>query len=136
MLENLKIESRYDGFLFLAEAARNLLSIKSHHHKELELNLVVRGTISYVVAGQRFTFKRGTLLWLFPSQEHQLVDRSSDAQFFVAVFKRGLVARSSRSATYDGLRSNKTVADGVLHAWLRPESFDLIRKTMQVLLEG
>jgi methylphosphotriester-DNA--protein-cysteine methyltransferase len=136
MLENLKIGPRYNGFLYLAESARNLLSIKSHHHKELELNLVVQGTISYVVAGRRFTFKRGTLLWLFPSQEHQLVDCSRDAKFFVAVFKRNLIARACHSADYDGLRTHKTMADDVLHAWLVPESFDLIRKTMNSLLEG
>jgi len=136
MLENLKIAPRYHGLLYLAESARNLPSIKSHRHLELELNLVVQGTISYVVSGRRFTFKRGALLWLFPSQEHQLVDCSRDAKFYVAVFKRMLIGRVAGSADYRGLRGNKAIAHGVLHAWLRPESFDLIRKTMQALLEG
>src|SRR5271154_3284155 len=102
MLENLKIGPRYNGLLYLAESARNLLSIKSHRHKELELNLVVQGTISYVVSRRRFTFKRGALVWLFPSQEHQLVDRSRDAKFYVAVFKRNLIGRACRSADYAG----------------------------------
>ena len=80
MLEDLKLANRYDGLIYLVESARNPPTIKSHHHVELELNLVVRGTISYVLGERRFTFGRRTLLWLFPSQEHQLVDRSSDAQ--------------------------------------------------------
>jgi hypothetical protein len=56
MLENLKLGPRYDGFLFLAEAARNPPILKSHRHIELELNLVVSGHITYVVGGRRYTF--------------------------------------------------------------------------------
>lgn len=76
MLEDLKIGPLYDGFLYLVESAHNPPTLKSHHHVELELNLVVRGTISYVLEGQRYTFGRQTLLWFFPTQEHQLIDRS------------------------------------------------------------
>src|SRR2546427_757952 len=64
MLENLKLGKSYDGFLYLAESARNPPKLKSHHHIELELNLVVRGTITYVVSGRRFTFPARTLLLL------------------------------------------------------------------------
>ena len=88
MLEDLKLGGKYDGLIYLVESARNPPTIKSHHHVELELNLVVRGTISYVLGERRFTFGRRTLLWLFPSQEHQLVDRTSDAENYVAVFKQ------------------------------------------------
>jgi hypothetical protein len=37
---------------------------------------------------------------MFPSQEHQLVDRSNDAQYYVAVFKPELINKSCRSASY------------------------------------
>jgi hypothetical protein len=50
MLEDLKLGKGYDGFLYLAESTRNPPKLKSHHHVELELNLVVRGTITYVVS--------------------------------------------------------------------------------------
>ncbi|MDO8540774.1 MAG: AraC family transcriptional regulator [Opitutaceae bacterium] len=136
MLENLKLEPIYDGFLYLAESTRNLPSLKSHHHIELELNLVVRGGISYVVSGRRFTFERRTLLWLFPSQEHQLVDRTSDAQCYVAVFTPGLIARSCHSTIYEGLKRDNAGMDGVLHTRLEPETFDLVRKTMDALMKG
>src|SRR5687768_13889385 len=49
MLVRLKLRRIYDGFLYLAEAARNPPLLKSHHHVELELNLLVRGSITYVV---------------------------------------------------------------------------------------
>jgi AraC-like DNA-binding protein len=136
MLEDLKLANRYDGLIYLVESARNPPTIKSHHHVELELNLVVRGTISYVLGERRFTFGRRTLLWLFPSQEHQLVDRSSDAQNYVAVFKPRLIARSCRSATYEGLKRDTADVDGVLHTVLPVETFDLVRKTMDGLMEA
>lgn len=136
VLENLKLSRRYDGFLFLAESTRNPPKLNSHHHVELELNLVVRGSVTYVAGGQRFTFASRTLLWMFPAQEHQLVDRSDDAQYYVAVFKPELIRRSCRSKPYGDLRRKRATCDGVLHTRLEPEAFDLIRKTMDALMHG
>jgi len=135
VLEDLKLGSKYDGFLFLAESVRNPPWLGSHHHVELELNLVVNGSVTYVVGGRRFRFGRGTLLWMFPAQEHQLVDRSDDAQYYVAVFKPGLIRRSCHSRPYRDLRRKRIDCDGVLHALLDPNSFDLVRRTMDGLME-
>jgi AraC-like DNA-binding protein len=135
MLEKLKISPRYDGFLYLAETVRNPPKLKSHHHIELEMNLIVRGAITYVVGGRRFIFTSRTLLWLFPSQEHQLIDRSDDAQYYVAVFKPSLIARSCRTRTYEGLKRDTHGQEGILHTRLEPESFDLVRKTMDSLMQ-
>ena len=134
MLENLKLAPRFDGLIYLVESARNPPTIRSHHHVELELNLVVRGTISYVLGERRFTFPRRTLLWLYPSQEHQLVDRSSDAENYVAVFKPSLIARSCRSTAYEGLKRDRADVDGVLHTILPVDTFDLVRRTMDELM--
>ena len=135
VLEDLKLRPEYDGFLFLAESARNPSLLHSHHHRELEVNLVVRGKIAYVADGQRYSFSQRSLLWMFPSQVHQLVDRSPDAQYYVAVFKPELIARSCHSRSYAGLKRKKTTG-GVLHTVLDPESFDLMRRTMDSLMEG
>jgi AraC-like DNA-binding protein len=110
--------------------------LQSHHHIELEVNLIVRGTITYVVDGLRFSFSPRTLLWLFPEQEHQLVGRSANAQFYVAVFKPALIASSCRTATYDGLKRKTNELGGVLSTLLNPGSFDLIEKTMGSLMKG
>jgi AraC-like DNA-binding protein len=137
MLENLKLSDSYDGFLFLAEAARNPPVLRSHRHVELELNLVVQGSITYVVRGKRFTFGKRTLLWMFPAQEHQLVDRSSDAQYYVAVFKPDLIRAACRSAQYEELkRSNWKGVDGVLNTMLGPAAFDLVKRTMDTMMVG
>ncbi len=136
MLANLKLGKAYDGLLFLGESTRNPPTIKSHRHIELEMNLVVRGRITYVVRGRRFTFHPRTLLWLFPEQEHQLVDRSNDAQFYVAAFKPSLIARSCRTSAYQGLKRRRHERNRVLNTVLEPDSFDLIRKTMDSLMCG
>jgi methylphosphotriester-DNA--protein-cysteine methyltransferase len=136
MLADLKLDRQYDGLLYLAESARNVPKLESHHHEELELNLVVRGWITYVVRGRRFTFPARTLLWLFPEQEHQLVARSDDAQYYVAVFKPSLIAKSCRTPAYEGLKRGSLDRDGVLNTHLPPDTFDLIRKTMDSLMEG
>lgn len=136
MLENLKLGDRYDGFLFLAEAARNPPVLRSHRHVELELNLVVGGEITYVVRGRRFTFGKRSLLWMFPAQEHQLVDRTADAQYYVAVFKPELIRAACLSSRYDDLKRSNVKNEGVLHTVLEPAAFDLLKHTMDSLVVG
>jgi methylphosphotriester-DNA--protein-cysteine methyltransferase len=136
MLANLKLSRGYDGFLFLAESARNVPKLDSHHHVELELNLVVRGWITYVVGEQCFTFPSRTLLWLFPEQEHQLVARSADAQFYVAVFKPSLIAKTCRTPAYADLKRGNYQRWAALNTRLTPDAFDLIRGTMDSLMQG
>lgn len=134
MLQDLKLERQYDGFLYLAEARRNPPKLRSHHHVELELNLVVRGTITYVVGKRRLTFPARTLVWLFPEQEHQLVDATDDFQNYIAVFRPSLIRQACHTPRYEGLLKTRTEHDGVLHMMLEPETFDLVRKTMDSLM--
>ncbi len=136
MLQDLKLDPEYDGFLFLAESARNPPSLRSHHHAELELNLVARGTVAYITGEGRFTFGPRSLLWMFPAQEHQLVDRSNDAQYYVAVFKPDLINRSCRSAAYRGLKRKRAEPGSVVHTVLAPESFGFLRRMMDQIMEG
>jgi AraC-like DNA-binding protein len=136
MLEDLKIKPKYDGLLFLAESVRNPPKLHPHHHAELELNLVAEGAITYVVGEKCFTFTKRTLIWMFPSQEHQLVDRTDDAQIFVAVFKPEMIQRSCRSQAYSALRRKRTADNGVLYTVLDPDLFELTRKTMDSVMTG
>jgi AraC-like DNA-binding protein len=136
VFEDLKIGKGYDGFLYLVESTRNPPRLQSHHHVELELNLVIRGTITYIVNGRRFTFPPRTLLWLFPRHEHQLVDRADDAQCYVVVFKPALIERSCSTKLYEGLKHHQTEQGGLLKTLLKPDTFDLIRQTMGSLMPG
>lgn len=136
MLQDLKLDPVYDGFLFLAESARNPPSLRSHHHVELELNLVARGTITYLAEGRRFTFGPRSLLWLFPAQEHQLVDRTNDAQNYVAVFKPDLIVRSCHGEAYAGLKRKKAEGKTVLHTVLDPGTYGFLLRMMNHVMEG
>jgi AraC-like DNA-binding protein len=66
---------------------------RAHRHAELEVNLVVRGTASYLLGDRRYALTPGTLTWLFPGQDHVLVDESADHELWWAVFRPALVAR-------------------------------------------
>jgi AraC-like DNA-binding protein len=65
---------------------------RPHRHAELEVNLVVRGTSSYLLGERRYELTAGTLTWLFPGQGHVLVDESADHELWWAVFRPALVA--------------------------------------------
>ena len=67
----------------------------THRHAELELNLVVRGTASYLLGDRRYELTPRTLTWLFPGQDHVLVDESADHELWWAVFRPGLVSRAA-----------------------------------------
>jgi AraC-like DNA-binding protein len=136
VLQDLKLDPVYDGFLFLAESARNPPSLRSHHHAEIELNIVARGTVTYVAAGQRLTFGPRSLLWMFPAQEHQLVDRTNDAQYYVAVFKPDLIARSCHGEVYKALKRKKSEGGRVLHTVLDPETFGFLRRMLADIMDG
>lgn len=91
VFEDLGLREGLDGWV-VRHAASDLRP-RQHRHAELELNLVVRGTASYLLGDRRYELTAGTLLWLFPDQEHVLVDESADHALWWAVFRPALVAR-------------------------------------------
>ena len=66
-----------------------------HHHAELELNLVIRGSGTYLLGNRKYQIRPGDLLWLFPAQEHVLINYSRDFEMWIAVFKHKLVKRTA-----------------------------------------
>jgi methylphosphotriester-DNA--protein-cysteine methyltransferase len=136
MLANLKLGRKYDGLIYLAESIRNFQRIESHHHPELELNLVVEGAITYVMNGRRFTFSPRTLLWLFPRQEHQLVDRSDNLRLYVVAFKPSLIDQSCHASPYDGLKRKDNEQESILSTVLDPKTFDFVTRIMDSLMQG
>ncbi len=134
MLENLKIGPEYDGFAFLSESVRNPPVLAPHRHVELELNLVVSGEITYVYNGRRYRFPRRSLLWFFPSQVHQLVDRTPDAANYVLVFKPELLRSACRTPRYAPLKAERFVDEGVLHTELEPDVYESLRASMDALV--
>jgi AraC-like DNA-binding protein len=91
MLDDLGLRDGVDGRVVrhVAGDARP----RAHRHAEVEVNLVVRGTASYLLGERRYWLAQDTLTWLFPRQDHVLVDESDDHELWWAVFRSPLVAR-------------------------------------------
>jgi AraC-like DNA-binding protein len=91
MLDDLGLRDGVDGRVVRHVAGD--VRPRAHRHAEVEVNLVVRGTASYLLGERRYELAQGTLTWLFPRQDHVLVDESGDHELWWAVFRSPLVAR-------------------------------------------
>ena len=65
-----------------------------HRHAEIELNLVTSGRAAYLLGDRRYDLSRGSLVWLFPDQDHILLDESADYVMWIGVFTPALLARA------------------------------------------
>jgi AraC-like DNA-binding protein len=135
MIEDLKLRGKYGGFLFLADARRGIPWLKTHQHAELEINLVARGSVTYVIGKSSYTFYQGECLWLFPGQPHRCIDRTVDALYYVVSFKPSLIARSCHQEKNAILKKTRPPKNAVLHTILPPVKFGLLRGIMDSLLE-
>lgn len=68
-----------------------------HFHRELELNVVVTGAVSYWFPDRELRVVAPGVLWIPPGVEHELLDASSDVSMWVHSF-RPHVALASRAA--------------------------------------
>jgi AraC-like DNA-binding protein len=103
MKEKLKIRPGAEGFaLAIGHKTRQLAP---HYHDELEVNLVLSGNASYLFGNRRVPLLAGSMIWLFPRQEHVLIDWSRDFSMWVLVFKPVLVARCAGKGDRRILRS-------------------------------
>lgn len=67
--------------------------LRMHRHAELELNLVTAGRAVYLLDERRVICTRHTSLWLFPRQDHVLLDQSPDFEMWILVWRPRLVRR-------------------------------------------
>jgi len=98
MKETIKLPPGLDGniWLYISNGYEHFL----HRHDELEVNLVVQGKATYLVDDRRYMLARNTQIWLFPEQEHLLLDASPDYQMYILVFKASLVRRYCQMPQY------------------------------------
>jgi AraC-like DNA-binding protein len=130
---DLKLGNPCQGLVYQNDATRNPPLLGSHHHTELELNLIVRGRITYLVDGRCWTLGRRSLVWFFPGQEHQLLHRSADARYFVVAVTASLVREASASQRYAGLTT--TTMPRFQTSETGPEPFDVLRRHLASLTE-
>jgi AraC-like DNA-binding protein len=91
MFEHLELPAGLDGRVVRHIAGD--VRIRAHRHAELEVNLIVRGRATYLLGQRRYELAAGTLTWLFPGQEHVLVQQTTDHELWWAVFAPRLVTQ-------------------------------------------
>ena len=102
MRQHLKLPKALDGNLW---HYRNLGRANAmHHHAELEFNLVTQGSGLYLLENRKYEIRRGDLLWLFPAQEHVLVEQTLDFEMWIGVCRPGTVQRIATDAGTEVLR--------------------------------
>jgi AraC-like DNA-binding protein len=102
MREKLVLDDGFDGKVWPYEFRG--LTRRPHRHEELEINLVIRGRARYLMRDRRHDLSSGTLIWLFPDQEHLLIDESDDFAMWIVVWRQKLVRRACTTEKYKILR--------------------------------
>ena len=98
--ENLQLPSVWDGGISLHVPEAPMYA--PHRHDELEFNLMTAGRAAYLLGERRYDLTRNTLVWLFPGQDHVLLDRSADHVMWIGLFKPALLNRPGISSHSDG----------------------------------
>jgi AraC-like DNA-binding protein len=90
--QDLELPRGYDGAIW-RHVLRRVGHRREHHHEEPELNLVTAGGGTYLVDGGRYDLSRGSLLWLYPDQDHVLIEETTDFAMWVCVFRPSMLRR-------------------------------------------
>jgi len=104
----LRIPDRQDGSVWHLRKPAGIAPAP-HHHDELELNLITRGSGRYLVDDQLYDLAPGTMLWLYRGQSHLLIDFSEDFVMWIAVFRTGMVQRVCRSDDAKALAADRPI---------------------------
>jgi AraC-like DNA-binding protein len=75
-----------------------------HRHPELELNLVTSGRASYMLPDRRIDIDPGTLIWLYPKQDHLLINETPDFVMWIAIVRGDALERWCATPTTAPLR--------------------------------
>ncbi|MDC7241683.1 MAG: helix-turn-helix transcriptional regulator [Spirochaetales bacterium] len=89
--ENLRIPAGRSGSIRKFSDYRGSRVYRQHNHRELELNLVMGGTLEYIIRGEKVTLEEGSILWLFPGQRHGAARFSENFDMLIALFTPQLV---------------------------------------------
>ncbi len=108
MRQKLELPKLLDGNLWhYRHRGRNAM----HRHAELELNLITSGSGLYLLENRKYEIRRGDLLWLFPAQEHVLVEQSADFEMWIGVVKPKAIARIATDDSAKILRQKNPAGD-------------------------
>jgi AraC-like DNA-binding protein len=111
VLEELQLDPETCASLWLHRYERFHFSF--HRHVELEANFVTRGHATYLIGNRRVRLARRDLLWLFPAQNHVLIEQSGDFSMWIAVWNPEFLQRTCRAPASQMLLRDDP--QGILH---------------------
>jgi len=132
MRVSLHLPRNYDGLVYLYDASRNPPVMRSHSHREIEVNLVVEGSLVYRIGSRRQKLLPGCMIWLCPGREHQLLDRSHSCKSLVAAFKPEMVRRLG----FDPSAIHQLRREGHLVRNIRANDAVFVASVCRHILEG
>lgn len=90
--ETLSIPVGHEGAMWHYHGSRGPRR-RFHRHDELEVNLVLEGSATYLVDDQRYDLGPGTQIWLYPAQDHLLIDESDNYTMWIGLFRQPALRR-------------------------------------------
>jgi AraC-like DNA-binding protein len=92
------IPSALSGVCWLSHVARPRYGrlTRVHSHPEIEVNLIETGTCRYLIDDHVQDLTRGDLFWLFPQQQHMIIEASADLSLWVVLARPEFLARRAR----------------------------------------
>jgi AraC-like DNA-binding protein len=69
-----------------------------HRHRALQFTIAVRGRATFLVEDRAYRQQPRSALWVFPEQDHAIVEQTPDFMMWVAYFPTALVRRVCTSA--------------------------------------
>jgi AraC-like DNA-binding protein len=96
VVEKLHLDPNTSASLWLHRFER--LHFPFHRHVELEANFVTRGHATYLIGNRRVRLSRRDLIWLFPAQNHVLIEQSSDFSMWIGVWNPEFLQRACHAS--------------------------------------
>lgn len=105
MRETLPIRPGFEGAIWRYDDPARVFP--QHWHDELEVNIVTAGTARYLVGSKRYDLASGAVVWLFPGEEHVLVEQTRDCRMWIGVFAPALLRRICVAPEHRVLRARR-----------------------------
>ncbi len=74
----------------------------AHSHPEIEANLIETGTCRYLIDDRVQSLTCGDLFWLFPEQQHMIIEASADLSLWVVLARPQFLAQRTRRVPSSG----------------------------------
>ena len=131
MKENIRLHEGHEGIVFYYDSTLPKM-LSRHTHPQLELNIVLSGTATYMLTGRQYNLQKGSLVWLFPEHPHIITERSKNYSMYVIVFSQKLIGNYINDLRYKILGMKEP--EGYYCRLLSKNKLDLLSSVCRTLI--